>query len=88
MAQVVIPGSWDRVPHRAPCSAGSLLLPLPLPTAPPACGLSHSPSVIQIDKIFKKEDKEQKIKPKKVEGNNKEKFKKLNIQQKRSTDYE
>ena len=30
MAQVVTPESWDRVPHWAPCSAGSLLLPLPL----------------------------------------------------------
>ena len=29
LAQVMIPASWDRVPHRAPCSAGSLLLPLP-----------------------------------------------------------
>jgi len=29
-AQVMIPGSWDQAPHRAPCSAGSLLLPLPL----------------------------------------------------------
>ena len=34
-AQGVIPGYWDRAPHRAPCSAG-LLLPLPLPAAPPA----------------------------------------------------
>jgi len=30
-AQVMIPGSWDGAPRRAPCSAGSLLLPLPLP---------------------------------------------------------
>jgi len=30
-AQVTISGSWDRAPHRAPCSAESLLLPLPLP---------------------------------------------------------
>ena len=29
-ALVVIPGSWGQVPHWAPCSAGSLLLPLPL----------------------------------------------------------
>ena len=36
LARVTIPGSWDRVPHQAPCSAGSLLLSLPLP----ACGLS------------------------------------------------
>ncbi|XP_034504345.1 transmembrane protein 234 isoform X4 [Ailuropoda melanoleuca] len=38
-AQVVISGSWDGAPHRAPSSAGSLLLPLPLPAAPPACAL-------------------------------------------------
>ena len=30
-AQVMIPGSWDRVPHWAPCSVGRLLLLLPLP---------------------------------------------------------
>ncbi|XP_034860470.1 60S ribosomal protein L10a-like [Mirounga leonina] len=30
-AQVMIRGSWDRAPHPAPCSAGNLLLPLPLP---------------------------------------------------------
>ena len=34
-AQGVIPALWDRAPHQAPCSAGSLLLPLPLLTAPP-----------------------------------------------------
>jgi len=39
-AQVMISGSWDRVPHRAPCSVGSLLLPLP--ATPPACALSLS----------------------------------------------
>jgi len=38
LAQVMIPGSWDRVLHWAPCSAGSLLLPLP--TALPACAFS------------------------------------------------
>ena len=43
-AQVMIPGSWDRAPHWAPCSAGSLLLSLPLPAAPPAHAL--------ISKIF------------------------------------
>ena len=32
-AQVMIPGSWDQAPHRALCSAGSLLLPL----SPSAC---------------------------------------------------
>lgn len=29
LAQVVIPGSWDRVSRRAPCSLRTLLLPLP-----------------------------------------------------------
>ena len=29
-AQVMISGSWDEAPHWAPCSAGSLLPPLPL----------------------------------------------------------
>ena len=29
-AQVMIPGSWDGALGQAPCSAGSLLLPLPL----------------------------------------------------------
>ena len=28
LAQGVIPGSWDRIPHQAP--AGSLFLPLPV----------------------------------------------------------
>ena len=27
-AQVIIPGSWDPAPPQAPCSTGSLLLPL------------------------------------------------------------
>ena len=27
-AQVMISGSWDPAPHWAPCSVGSLLLPL------------------------------------------------------------
>ena len=40
-AQVMLPGSWDRTPHWAPCSAGSLLLPLPQPL-PLACALSHT----------------------------------------------
>ena len=30
LAQVMIPGAWDRAPHQAPCLAGRLLLPLPL----------------------------------------------------------
>ena len=29
-AQVMIPGPWDQALHQAPCSTGSLLLPLPL----------------------------------------------------------
>ena len=29
LAQVMIPRSWDRVPHQAPCSVESLLLPPP-----------------------------------------------------------
>ena len=43
-AQVMIPGSWDRAPHGAPCLAGSLLLPLPLPLPLlfPLLVLSHS----------------------------------------------
>ena len=42
-AQVMISGSWDRVPHRAPCSAGSLLPPLlSLPASLPTCDLSLS----------------------------------------------
>ena len=31
LAQVMIPGSWDQALSQAPCSVGSLLLPLPLP---------------------------------------------------------
>lgn len=31
VAQVIIPGSWDRVLYPAPRSAGNLLLPSPLP---------------------------------------------------------
>ena len=38
LAQVIILRSWDE-PAQALCSAGSLLLPLPLPAAPPACAL-------------------------------------------------
>ena len=39
-AQVIIPGSWNRVQHQAPCSKGRLLLPLP--AALPATALSVS----------------------------------------------
>ena len=38
--QARTPGSWDRAPHQAPCSGGSLHLPLPLPH-PPAHVLSQ-----------------------------------------------
>ena len=50
LAQVMISRSWDWAPHWAPCSVGSLLLPLPLPF-PELCSLS----LFQINKIFKKE---------------------------------
>ena len=50
-AQVMISGSWDRAPHRALCSAGSLLLPLSLPAALPTC---DSLSLCQINKLKKK----------------------------------
>ena len=41
VAQVMILRSWDQALCRASCSLGSLLLPLPLPAAPPAV-LAHS----------------------------------------------
>ena len=50
LAQVVIPGSSDRVSWWAACSAGSLLLLLP--TTPPACAVSLSCSLSQINKYF------------------------------------
>ena len=60
-AQVMIPGSWDQVPHRAPCSAGSLLLSLPLPASLPACvyslSLSLSGKQIKILKTKKQKNK-------------------------------
>jgi len=31
LAWVMVSGTWGRAPHRASCSAGSLLLSLPLP---------------------------------------------------------
>ena len=45
-AQIMIPGSWDRVLHWAPCSVRNLLLPLsvalpPSLAAPPASSLSN-----------------------------------------------
>ena len=48
--QVMIPESWDRALHQAPCSTGRLLLPLPLPS------LSLSYTLSQINKIFKNPD--------------------------------
>ena len=44
LAKVMILRSWNRVPHWAPCSVGSLLLPLP-PSAVCACSSSLSLSV-------------------------------------------
>ena len=52
LAQVMDPGSWDRVLHQTPHSAGSLLPPLPFH---PARDLSLSLS--QINKMFKKNKK-------------------------------
>ena len=52
LAQVMILGSWNQAPHQAPCSAGSLLLHLPLSAAASAYALSFS--LCQINKIFKK----------------------------------
>ena len=37
--QVMIPGSWNGAPYEAPCSLGSLLLPLPLLRVPHSCSL-------------------------------------------------
>ena len=49
LAQVMISGFWDPARVGAPCSSRSLLLPLPLPAAPPACAHRHSLSNKQID---------------------------------------
>ena len=60
-AWVVISGSWDGALCRAPCSVGSLLLPLLLPTACDvslSC-LSESLSLSQINKILKKRTKKE-----------------------------
>ena len=54
LAQVMIPGSYNRALCWAPCSLESLLLPFPLPAAPLACALSLSLTLCQINKIFKK----------------------------------
>jgi len=57
-AQVMILESLDRVPHRAPCSARSLLLPLTLP--PLMYSLSLSLSLSQMGKYFNKRKKKKK----------------------------
>ena len=41
LAQIMIPGFWDGAPHQAPCSAGTLLLPL-LPAHVLSCYLCYS----------------------------------------------
>ena len=51
LAQVMMPGSWDRAPHQAPCSVGSLFLPFFLLI------VSLSLYLSQINKNFKKEKK-------------------------------
>ena len=56
-AQVMSPGSWDRAPHRAPCSMESLLLPLLLPAALPPCAARLLSQIIKIFKIKKKKKK-------------------------------
>jgi len=58
-AWVMIPESWNQVPHRAPCSVGSLLLSLPLPLSRLvlACLFACARSLWQIDKIFQKKKK-------------------------------
>ena len=45
LAQIMILESWDQVLHQAPCSAGSLILPLTLPP------LMLSLSLSQINKL-------------------------------------
>lgn len=51
LAQVIMPGSWDRAPRLAPCFAGNLLflLPLPLPL-PSTCALSLISSILKKEK--------------------------------------
>ena len=48
LPQLMIPGSWDRALHRAPCLARSLLPPLALPLL--VFPLSLSLSLCQINK--------------------------------------
>ena len=56
-AQVMIPGFWNPAQNWACCSARSLLLPLPLPAAPPACAHTLLLSLSQINKLEKKKPK-------------------------------
>uniref|UniRef100_A0A452UGY8 Calsyntenin 2 n=1 Tax=Ursus maritimus TaxID=29073 RepID=A0A452UGY8_URSMA len=46
----MIPGSWDRVLHGAPCSAGSLLLPLPLALHSAFLGFANTVQVWQFSR--------------------------------------
>ena len=55
----MILGSWDRALHLAPCSAGTLFLPVPLPLPLLMLSLSLSLSLSQINKYnIKKKEKE------------------------------
>lgn len=57
LAQVMIPGvlgSWDQAPHWAPCSAGSLHLPLPQLLPLLVLSLCFSLSLSQIKSFLKK----------------------------------
>ena len=53
--QVMISGSGDGAPHWVPCSVGSLVLPLPLPTTSLFVH-ARSLSLCQINKSLKKEE--------------------------------
>ena len=55
--QVMIPGSWDRALHQAPCSAGSLFFPFPLPLPTPHLCFFLSLSNEWVKKILKKKEK-------------------------------
>ena len=50
LAQVMIHGSWNRVPHQAPCSVESLLLPFSVPLPLPLLMLVLSCLLSQINK--------------------------------------
>ena len=53
-AQVITLWSWDQVPHQAPHSVGSLLLPLSLSLLVLSLSLSLSHAVSQINKCLLK----------------------------------